>query len=539
MVFIRKPGGRGVFAPRLPSLTPREGVWSNAEARTLYDRDPTGWPDAACRSAMDAAITRLKLAGIWALTDALQVYYGPSATAALLDWKDSSRAATLHGTTPPSFSTNGGITTDAVDNYVNTHINPSLCTNFVQNSACLAGYFGANAGVGAPIGGDTSTNVFLDPSDASSHVAGRLNNNVTVTNTGVSNSTDFGSAYIDRNGTALEVGKQGVALGTTTAASTGAPPNENITLGRSVGNFRAGNFYALWMGGHLTAAQKAALHDILTDYFFAIGMSTSTVPFVTLAAGATTAHTIPDGLVPPATAGKGLSCTGLRIDSDNTKWVGAGRGVSGVNSTGAGVAHLAADYSLLAYYDIATIDGALPAGSVQGLDLIGNNVGFVLKVPGVAAYLVQISKAGAFVSSQLLPDATINGFTYDSKRDRYVFSKDDGSIGWHLRDTVALDPAMNQITGITNLDHLSYIASLDALTWTGGSNGSAGVLRVMSGYDISQRITRERRLTYAGVVAMEGSAWDGTTMFMCSDDYTHSVGTGLNQIFDTPLAMAA
>lgn len=108
-----------------------------AEASTLFARMSPA-PDAALKFDVNTLIKALKDAGVWTKLDMLQVYAVPVAQYALLDWKTSSRTASLVTLgSGPIFTANRGYKgTLATAEYIDTGYNTvTFAGNFSQNSA--------------------------------------------------------------------------------------------------------------------------------------------------------------------------------------------------------------------------------------------------------------------------------------------------------------------------------------------------------------------------------------------------------------------
>lgn len=110
-----------------------------SEATTLFGRMSPA-PDASLKLHANTLIKALKDAGVWSKLDMFQVYAVPEAQYSLLDWKDSSRTASLvtAGSGPTFTADRGYRGTVSVADYISTGWNPvGAGGNYSQNSAHL------------------------------------------------------------------------------------------------------------------------------------------------------------------------------------------------------------------------------------------------------------------------------------------------------------------------------------------------------------------------------------------------------------------
>lgn len=222
---------------------------------------------------INALITALVTAGVWADLDVFYMLRAPSQAEALLDWKPGARNLTKEGNV--SFSTSLGAKSDgAVGSYlVASGYNPNTAGGqFTKDSASIIFVMTEQPGVTGPvIGGGT---FWVNAKDGSSRTGFRANDG-TTNNSGTNTNTDALGMYVAqregattkrlyRNGSTsplIDVATASTALMNSAffvLTNAGATPPASGAMG-----FAAA-------GKHLTTAKQTALKNALDTYFAAL-----------------------------------------------------------------------------------------------------------------------------------------------------------------------------------------------------------------------------------------------------------------------------
>ena len=255
----RAVGGGGSISPSSESYS--------AEASAIFAAFTTP-PTAARKAQIEACVSYLKNAGVWARLDVLYLLAAANSQAARINWKTPG-TFTLTEVNSPTFGVDQGYTGNGTDMQLDTGVNPStLGGGLTQNDAC-AFVWGTRVDVsGAPLGTNAGTGIYIYPRYTDGNYYHKLN---TATDTTAASSDGSGlvlsvrtasdAGRIDRNGAQL------VTLATTSSALV----NSTIRLLKAGADFYGGKIICAGVGMSLSAAQSASLYQALVAYFNDVG----------------------------------------------------------------------------------------------------------------------------------------------------------------------------------------------------------------------------------------------------------------------------
>jgi hypothetical protein len=232
-------------------------------------------PDATRQAAYVALIQGLKADGVWSLLDALYMRAAHSQQAALLNVRQ--RLYDSAGVNTPTFTTDRGFSFSGTA-HIGTGFNPFTATSpqWQQNSASLYAYINETSGdissTIAVIGVNTlAGNVtFLRPRNTDA-IEARINSGTTATFGTVL--TRLGGSMVARTGATASQGyRNGVAVGSASAAASGAVANLELLEARlDTAYLTTAQIAATAYGGGMTAAQALALHTRIHTFLTAVG----------------------------------------------------------------------------------------------------------------------------------------------------------------------------------------------------------------------------------------------------------------------------
>ncbi len=254
-----------------------------AEAKTLFASFTTP-PTLTRKNSINNLIKATKADGTWALIDSLQVYCAADQQAALVDWKLTTRNATLSAT-PPTFAADRGLTTDGTASYVNTGFTPSTgAVASAMSGNIINGMFGVyertNLASSQYHGGGPNTSnkiIRLSPRTGGGAIGLGFNRTTIVTSVANADSRGLVVAQVEADDSE-SVYKNGASLGSVASASgasagLGTVPlylgcwnnNGTPTFGRAV------TVGAFVYGARLPSGNQATLYNALQAYMTDLG----------------------------------------------------------------------------------------------------------------------------------------------------------------------------------------------------------------------------------------------------------------------------
>lgn len=219
---------------------------------------------------IDDTIRLLKSAGIWSKLDCFYLLAGAASDHALLNWKSTSFTLTPTGTT--TFTADRGYAGNGSNGYLASGFNPTTAPtpNFVQLSCHLGLYCRtATAAETVEIGNDQN---FINTRSATDFIRVRLMR--ASTNGSTANTNGSGHYCSSRSLSASFDHYRNGGNAQNVAAVAQAQTSFEMWIG--AGNLAAPSYStkqiacAHW-GSHLTAAEVAAMNDIVTSHLARIG----------------------------------------------------------------------------------------------------------------------------------------------------------------------------------------------------------------------------------------------------------------------------
>lgn len=269
------------YASQQPAFRGGGAPVYDADASALFSR-MTVQPNDQRKTLINSLIVGLKDGGLWSKLDLLYLMAAHDAQAGRLNWKSAD--FTLQTVNAPAFTVDRGFTGDGSSAYLNTEWAPINGTQFQQDSASIGVWVNETGPVTQGDDGRLAAgngNTFILTRSTSNQLRGRANqpgtNNVSGS---VENRRGF-SVLTRRNSGGIAGYRDGTLLGTAPVASV-SPDMYSIMLclGRNVGissglispaNFTSEREAVLAIGGGLTDAQVATLHNQINTYLTAIG----------------------------------------------------------------------------------------------------------------------------------------------------------------------------------------------------------------------------------------------------------------------------
>lgn len=270
-------GGRG---PGHTSRWPKAAVSYDPATTALIARMTT--PPSGARAALiDACIRSLKVAGVWDKLDFLYFQAAHDAQAALLNWVSSSFDATAVNS--PTFTTDRGYAPNGSTSYLNTNWIPSASSLFLQNSGSIGYWLNAGTDTASdtviPMGAGSTGPAdvtFLAPYGASSVIRGRVNQNSSVSFTGLAVATRLGYTALSRTGASATYAYRNASVSPVSAIASSGRANVACYLGgwNSGGTLTnpANNRFAMaFAASGLSDAEQLALYNAASVYLTAVG----------------------------------------------------------------------------------------------------------------------------------------------------------------------------------------------------------------------------------------------------------------------------
>lgn len=242
--------------------------FTNAEAAAVVAAMTTE-PDNVRKAVIDTLVGALKTAGVWTKTELLYVLGAHDSQAARLNWK-SPGSNTLTAVNSPTFTTDRGYTGDGASSYLNSGINASALTVFLQDDAHAGVWFRTAGSTGAyGLGTDSGSILRISGNLATNpERLVRINSSTNLTTddnvtTGhvVGVRRDSANQYSYRNGGGESTGAQ------VSQARTAAP----VTILRALTTYSDQQILFGHLGGQLSSGEITAYYNALNAYKTAIG----------------------------------------------------------------------------------------------------------------------------------------------------------------------------------------------------------------------------------------------------------------------------
>ncbi len=236
-----------------------------------------------------------------------------------------------------------------------------------------------------------------------------------------------------------------------------------------------------------------------------------------------TTQNVPDGL--GGDVGEGFTCTGLAYDPiDNNWWVGNdGRNVVADVTYQPSLVNL----SLNGASKVAELDMLVPYASMQTLqgvayDTTDNTLWIASTDEGKVHH---VSQAGADLAGDLTI-TSVNGLAYDSLRDQLWYVKSTGPVYRIAKNSATQLAQITLPFDWAEVDNLFYDAARD---WLWVSYGTAGANGWVAAFNITTGLM-EYHAELLSVLAIEGIALRGSTLYVTDDEYAHGVGISKNRL---------
>lgn len=241
----------------------------NAEATRLVGLMSVQ-PTNARKALIDALITSLKSAGVWAKLDVLWIPAAHDSQAGRLNWK-SPGTFTLAEVSSPTFTTDRGYTGNGTSSYLTTGWIPSTNgVNYVRDNASLFAWSRTSALIAAGIfGGGTVSTFRIMPRTTGDFYAYIAND---ATSRGPANADGTGFYGWSRTtSTSTQPYKNGVAQGAPSATASTTIPAGQANLLRTNSVFSSAEIAVAAAGASMDATENLALYNALQTYMTAIG----------------------------------------------------------------------------------------------------------------------------------------------------------------------------------------------------------------------------------------------------------------------------
>lgn len=241
-------------------------AFADADAAAVAAR-MTATPNDTRKPLIDALVAALKTAGVWAKLDFLYVLAAHDAQAARLNWVADQFNATENNS--PVFAADLGYSSPGSVHYLSTGFNASTAAgHFTQNDCHMSIWSLTELAINSfSDAGATNTNILART--ATDTMAYRISSGSAAS---PANASSLGHFLVNRTGaTAKEAFRNGVSLGTSTAASTALDDGVFRVL-RTISLSPSGRqLAAMSLGAGLTAGEVTAFHAALEDYLAAVG----------------------------------------------------------------------------------------------------------------------------------------------------------------------------------------------------------------------------------------------------------------------------
>lgn len=235
----------------------------------------TSPPSAVRKALINSTIRSLQAAGIWQLLDAFYMLAAHDAQAALLNWKDPSKYL-LAAVNSPTFTVDRGYDYDGTTQNLQTSDLTSWAgLTFVQDSQHAWVFPNENV-----IGLANANDIAIVGASQPFAIAGRNSGDnfsargASATPDTVANTNAIGFFLQNRNNSADFIMRQNATETTKTRASSGVP-TANFGVAITSGTRSDRRVAGCGFGGALSAAQRASLQSIVTNYMTAVGSPTS------------------------------------------------------------------------------------------------------------------------------------------------------------------------------------------------------------------------------------------------------------------------
>lgn len=256
--------------------TPVAGGGYAPAATALFARFTTP-PTAQRKALINSLIVSLTRAGVWEENDLMAIIAAADAQAGQRNW-----IADQFNLTPvssPVFTADRGYQGDGVASYLNTNLEPTAATKYLQDDGHIMVWSRTNAQQGGVAMGARTTSTTKQTAmilrNASDQLAvARMNQD--ASGAPLANSNSSGMFVLRRTGAAVtEVFRNGVSLGTGSVASAALSAFDfylgALNTGGVAGSFNNYQFAAVSVGGALTNQQIADYYAAMNTYMQAVG----------------------------------------------------------------------------------------------------------------------------------------------------------------------------------------------------------------------------------------------------------------------------
>lgn len=245
------------------------------EAKALFSAMTTA-PTLARRQLIERTIDGLKASGAWALMDVLYMCAAHADQAGRLNWKSPGQFACTNLTNAPTFTADRGFKGNGTDQGLDTGYNPSVVVGnkFLQDNAHMGIFCGDNI---------TSTTFAcgylragFQPRTATGACVGRISSSSSDTLLAAPNLTDARVSLVATRNNAADflAYRNGTQLANPARVSA-ALSNFSFTicaLNNAPVSWGLAQVAAFHTGGHLSAAQIAALSVVINAYMTSVGV---------------------------------------------------------------------------------------------------------------------------------------------------------------------------------------------------------------------------------------------------------------------------
>lgn len=232
-------------------------------------------PTKVRKDLIEMVVGTLKASGVWASLDVFHMFAAADSQASLINWVNpgTNDATVTIAAVSVIFTADSGHATDGTSGFIDSTVNASTATNFLQDSCCMGIYCLTNAQTSTfPIGEhDGTDSVLIWPRSTVDQAQIRMNQTASV-NIGNTDSSGMFSANRSASN-AIQFFRNGASL--TTGSNASVAPN-NLTL--RIGTTNASTFAAIsaacfYAGGSLgsTVTKHFAVHSVVLKYLTAVG----------------------------------------------------------------------------------------------------------------------------------------------------------------------------------------------------------------------------------------------------------------------------
>ena len=245
-----------------------DSLWG---AETLaYAAVMTTAPSASLGNAIDALVSSLKSAGVWAKCDWIGLYCLHNAQATRVNLRNPAQIATANGTI--TFTANQGNAGDGSTGYFGAGVNIDALSQYTQDNAHLGCWTNNDPGASSAncIVGSAGANQLLLPRNASGNLSARVNSS-SAFQTGVGGVGTGYSVAVRTGASAVENFKNGSSVGAGTQASAALGSVELWFL-RGTTGYATSQVSIVHVGAALTSGEVAAAYSAFGAFRTAVGL---------------------------------------------------------------------------------------------------------------------------------------------------------------------------------------------------------------------------------------------------------------------------